>query len=519
MNKLLRRDFMMGALAAYIGQSCARAFQLGAVISATSPGGRAAGETNDTKALQRAIDAVHERGGGTVHIPPGRYVTGSLVLRSNVSLWLDNGATLVMSSDPKDFLPLETLSYDPKADRATASFQMALLTGDTVESVTIFGEGIIDCDRKRSGGPKPIALRRCSHVNISGITIRNAPSYNISLLGCDFVTIHGVTIQNGFSDGIDPDSSRNVRISNCFVESVDDAICLKASGALGERRATENVTIDNCVLRTASIHFKCGTESCGDFRNIAVSNCVFQGGMGMRHGNPGIALYTVDGGALDNVVLSNIAMRDVGTPLAILRGDRDRCGFGQGPGLLKSVRIANVIATGAKLCSVIAGIPGSPVSGIEIAGFSVTMINPGASNVALENVPEKPKQYPDPTMFGPLPASCLFLRHAEDVALRDLQLHIASGEARPAIVADDVSGLELLGGRDWATSATGPHLWFKNVRSSIVETVSTTPVADHAYRISGPKTSNLVFKTGTPHNFDRTLLLDGDVPRHAVHVN
>ena len=181
MNTVLRRDFILGALAAYIGQSRARAFQLGASIS-TTPAGRAAGETNDTKALQRAIDAAHERGGGTVHIPPGRYVVGSLVLRSNVSLWLDNGATLVMSSDPKDFLPSETLSYDPKADRATANFQMALLTGDAVESVTIFGEGMIDCDRKKSGGPKPIALRRCSHVNISGITIRNAPSYNISLL-------------------------------------------------------------------------------------------------------------------------------------------------------------------------------------------------------------------------------------------------------------------------------------------------------------------------------------------------
>jgi hypothetical protein len=86
-------------------------------------------------------------------------------------------------------------------------------------------------------------------------------------------------------------------------------------------------------------------------------------------------------------------------------------------------------------------------------------------------------------------------------------------------VADDISGLELLGSRDWATGATGPHLWFKNVRSSIVETVSTTSVADHAYRISGPKTSNLIFKASTPLNFDRTLLLDGDVPRHAVHVN
>ena len=423
-----------------------------------------------------------------------------------------------MSADAADFLSPEDLSYDPKADRATANFHVALLTGDGLENVTIFGEGTIDCNRAKGGGPKPIALRRCSHVNIRGITIRSAPSYNISLLGCDYVLIDGVTIQNGFSDGIDPDSCRYVRISNCFVESIDDAICLKASGALGERRPTENVTIDNCVLRTASIHFKCGTESCGDFRNIAVSNCVFQGGMGMRHGNPGIALYTVDGGALENIAISNIAMQDVGTPLAILRGNRDRCGLAQGPGLLKSVRIANVTASGAKLCSVIAGIPGAPVTGIEIKGFAVTMLNPGTSGVTLEAVPEKPKQYPDPTMFGPLPASGLFLRHAEDVALDDFQLHVATGEGRPAVVADDVSGLRLLGYKN-AAGLSGLHLWFRNISDSIVESTGSSPLADHSYRVSGPKTSGLVFKTTGSLHFDRVLLLDADVPGTAVVSN
>jgi polygalacturonase len=194
-------------------------------------------------------------------------------------------------------------------------------------------------------------------VGIREITIRNSPSYNISLRGCEFATIDGVAIQNGFSDGVDPDGSRHVRISNCFIESIDDAIILKASEALGVRGATEYITVDNCILRTASIHFKFGTESCGDFRDIAVANCVFQGGMSMHHGNLGIALYPIYGGALNNVMISNITMRDVGTPLAILRGDRDRCSFGGGPGDC--------------------GSSGAPVRGISIDGSSVTMANSG----------------------------------------------------------------------------------------------------------------------------------------------
>jgi hypothetical protein len=335
-------------------------------------------------------------------------------------------------------------------------------------------------------------------------------------LGCEFVTIDGVTIQNGFSDGIDPDCSRYVRISNCFVESVDDAIVLKSSGALGERSTTEYVTIDNCVLRTASIHFKCGTESCGDFRNIVVSNCVFQGGMGMRHGNPGIGLYTVDGGSLDNVAISNIVMHDVGTPLAILRGDRDHCSLGGAPGLLQSVRIANVIATGAKLASVIAGLPGAPVTGISIDGFSVTMANSDVGPTALAEIPEKPKAYPQPTMFGPLPAFGLFLRHASDLSLRDLQLQGAPQEKRPALVADDVTQMQLLGYRDGGGQAAS-HLWLNNVRDSIAECIGASAISPHSYRVSGAKTNNLYFKCGGSFEWDRVLSLDPDVSPHAVH--
>ena len=512
MHRLSRRTLLAGSFA-FTGLNAVRLWASQEQTATVTSDARPAGEKSDTRFLQNAIDAMQAKGGGTVHIAAGRYVCGSLLMRSKVSLWLDNGATLAMSEEPRDFFPPEHLAYNPHADRGTSDFRYALLVGDGLENVAIFGDGVIDCDPTKRRGPKPIAMRRCNQVRIEGITIRNASSYNISLLGCDFVAIDGVTIQGGLSDGIDPDCCRHVRISNCSIESVDDAICLKTSGSLGERRPTEDITVDNCILRTASIHFKCGTESCGDFRDIAVSNCIFEGGMGMRHGNPGIALYTTDGGALDGVVVSNIEMRDVDTPLAILRGDRDSCG-GDGAGVLQSVQIANVVATGAKLPSVIAGYPGAPVSGIGIDGFSVGMAAGGPGPALLDEIPERPAFYPDPTMFGALPACGLFLRHVEELRLRDFAIKPVAADERPLITADDVSALELLGftGR----AGDGRQLWLRNARDSVIECVSPHPPSDRSYRISGRKTSNLTLKGSGRFHWDRILELDAEVRREAI---
>jgi Pectate lyase superfamily protein len=510
-----RRDWIMGSLATCASARYAGAIEAVSLLSPISPGPRAAGETTDTKALQRAIDAASARGGGTVHLPPGHYVSGSLLLRSNVSLWLDNGAILTMSKESADFLSPETYDYDPKAGRSTADFRFALLAGDGVENVAIFGEGILEGNRTSIGGPKSIALRRCSHISVRGITIRNSAGRAISMLGCEFVDIDGVTVEKGTSDGIDPDCSRYVRISNCFVESVDDSMCLKASGALGERRATEYVTVENCVLRTASIHFKCGTESCGDFRGITVSNCVFQGGMGTRHGNPGIALYTTDGGALEDIAISNIVMRDVGVPLAIVRGNRDSCSVGSA-GPLRSIRLSNLLASGARLPSVIAGFPNAEVGSIAIDGFSITMASTGTGPGSLDMIPEASKAYPQPVMFGPLPAFGLFLRHVLDISLRDVMLQPAPQEVRPAIVADDVAGLRLFGYND-RSGDSASHLWFRNVRDSMVECVATSPAPDRSYRVEGAKTSNLHFKNSSgPFDRQRILEVGPGVPPGAI---
>jgi hypothetical protein len=481
-------------------------------------GPRAQAEASDTARLQRALDEAQRRGGGTVHIPAGNYVVGSLLLRSHVSIWLDNGATLTMSSDPNEFLSPDHLAFDPGANQATSDFRVALLVGEKVEYVTIYGQGIIECDNgKKGGGPKPIALRRCTHMSIHGITLRNAHNYNISMLGCEFVDIRGVWIHAGRADGIDPDCCRHIIISDCVIESVDDSLCLKASGSLGERGATEHITVTNCILHTASIHFKCGTESCGDFRNITLSNCVLEGGAGLRHGNPGIAFYTVDEGDLEDIAVSNITMRNVGTPLAIIRGDRDRCNQKKGPGILRAVTIDNVIASGAKLPSVIAGLPGAPVQNIRITGFSVSLETPRAGRPLKQEVPESPQAYPAPVMFGELPSFGLYLRHGENIHLSGVAFQAPKEETRPDIVIDDVTTLRL---RDHERQgdAAPVHLLLNDIQNGFVECLAVTPPPADAVQVGGSKTRDLYLQGQGSIDWRHHLHVGNEVSKTSVHT-
>ena len=184
---------------------------------------------------------------------------------------------------------------------------------------------------------------------MQGITIVRSPSYCVSLGGCEDVLVEGVTIRAAFSDGIDPDCCRRVRIANCDIESDDDALCLKASFLLGVRGATEDVVVTNCRMRSSSNCFKLGTESTGDFRQIVLSDCVFDGtapadrdASAAAEGG-GIAILTVDGGTIDGVTISNVVMRDVLAPLFVRLGNRGRDQQRATPGRLRNVVISGVI--------------------------------------------------------------------------------------------------------------------------------------------------------------------------------
>lgn len=266
----------------------------------TAFGAKGDGKTNDAPSIQKAIEACARQGGGMVYVPAGSFLTGTILLRSNVTLHISPGATLWGGRHAIDFQP-------PHLIYAKDAQNIAIEGGGTIDgNGTAFWESDF---RPKPERPRDyIQFDDCRHVRIENIHLRNLPGWGIRPLRCDGVVIHGISIINDMrspnTDGIDPDSSRNVMISDSYIETGDDAICLKTGSPSNERStlATENVTVTNCVLISDDSAIKFGTGSYGDFRNCTFSNCVISGT------HYGLAVYIKDGGTVEGIAFSNITI-------------------------------------------------------------------------------------------------------------------------------------------------------------------------------------------------------------------
>jgi polygalacturonase len=407
-------------------------------------GARGDGVAKDTAAIQRAIDDQARRGGGAVVVPPGRYLCGTIHLRSFITLELQNGALLLGSPGKAEYDPYEKLPYPVLEDEETSYFRQALVTGEDLEHVAITGQGIIDGNRNRRGGPKTVALKNCRHVSVRGITVRNSANYSLSFLGCDWVDVDGVTVLNGQADGIDPDNCRFVRIANCYVESRDDAICLKASTALGRPAVTEGITVTNCVIRTNSANFKLGTESAGTFRNIAFSNSVILPRSEGRRSTAGFEISMVDGGIIEDVAIADISVQGASAPFFIRLGNRGRGQAAPKPGVLRGILVDNLVARGAQLAASVTGLPGSPVQDVMLQNLLIES-DGGRPDAPAAVVPEMPDAYPKAWMFGHLPSFGLFARHVDGLKMRNVKIRLKAPDGRPALLFDDVREKSLTG--------------------------------------------------------------------------
>jgi hypothetical protein len=497
-------------------------------------GARGDGLTKDTLALQAAIDAAGTHGGGTILFPPGRYLSGTLHLRSNVSMRLAGGATLIASLNDADFDSYESLSagsittakltwivpprlrrpVSPAAGSAVVSNTIdnpdttyahySLIVGDHVSNVTIDGAGAVDGNRTGRGGPKLLAFKNCRHIAVRGITLRNAPNYNISLIGTEDADLENLTIVNGYADGIDPDDSRLVRIANCYIDTLDDAICAKASLALGHRLATENLVVTNCILRTSNNGFKFGTESEGDLRNVTFSNSVI---LRRTHGRApitGVAIESADGGEVSGVTVSNVVMRGVRTPIFLRLGDRGRGMTVRYPGRIGDVTISNVTALDAANPSSIDGLPGFPIRDVTIADVDTQEI--GGNRFIGLAVPELPQAYPQGEMFGVLPAYSLYARHIDGLTINNWRNRWERKDLRPAAIFDDVRDLQVLGFD--ARGAVGPEplILLRDVGNALVESISAGQPGALLLQAEGADTGNIAVVAGDqPHYGGRGL--------------
>ncbi len=323
----------------------------------------------DTPAIQAAIDAAHAAGGGTVHFPAGDYLSGALTVRSNVTLDLEPGATLFASQDKANY---------PEG-------RSELLFAEDAENIRLIGSGAIHGQATADLRRKPpieepwpefrtriLFFRGCRNVHIRDITILYSDSWTLHLQRCDTVYIDGVTIHNNYfrtnSDGIDPNSCRNVHISNCHIVAGDDCIVLKAT----EDAPCENVVIVNCTLETIATALKLGTESVGDFRDIRVSNCT------IRNSPVGIGFFMKDGGTMERVSFDNISIETADpTEVAYARNsvfpiflDIEKRHDDSPAGRIREVTFSNLdIHTMGS--SVIQGMPERPVENVTLRDVTV----------------------------------------------------------------------------------------------------------------------------------------------------
>ncbi len=431
---------------------------------------RSNGSTLNTTAIQKAVDFIHEQGGGTLVFYVGRYLTGNIQLKSNVTIELKEGAILVGSTNIYDYninTPYSSLVFAYQA-----------------ENIEIKGKGVIDgqgrsvvynlldqvhkgllsdelkLDRPGKYRPRAIYFRECKNVAISGINIRNAAEWVQVYDQCENLVIDGITVDSKAfwnNDGLDIVDCKEVKVLNSFIDASDDAICFKSHDAT---KICENVEVRNCVARSSANGIKFGTVTSGGYKNFKiVNNKVYD------TFRSAITIATPDGGTVDNILVDSLYAYNTGNAIYLRIGSRRNKNR---TGTMNNITIRNMVAeipatkpdAGYEYegpiedlprnisPSSIVGLPGQDITNVTLQ--NIHLIYPGGSNPnyayrgtnpnELDSIPEMPSAYPEFSQFKELPAWGFYIRHAKNITFENITLTAKEKEYRPAIVLDDVKG-------------------------------------------------------------------------------
>jgi polygalacturonase len=472
-----------------------------AVFNVRNYGAIGDGKALDSKAINAAIEAASAAGGGTVYLPAGTYASYSIRLKSHISLYLDQGAVLLAESVPHEgttsggYDAAEPQGpWEPYQDYGHNHWHNSLIWGEDLHDIAILGHGLIwgkglsrgwdnQLDLPLSSRPgvgnKAIALKNCHNVTLRDFSILQGGWFGLLATGVDNLTVDNLLVDTN-RDGFDFDCCKNVRVSNCTVNSPwDDAICPKSSYALGYPRISENITITNCMVtgnyqlgsvldgtwkefkpedkayRTGRI--KCGTESNGGFRNITVSNCVFD------HCH-GFILESEDGAICEDITITGIAMRGTfSSPIFIRLGTRMRGPKDAKVGYIRRLSISNISSSGATLTpAILSGVPGYAIEDVKISDVYLHQLGGADASLAALQPPENEAKYPDPEMFGDIPACGFFLRHIRNLEMSNVEIATESPDPRPAFWIKDVQGADFFRVRV-PRSASAPAFDLQNV--------------------------------------------------------
>ncbi len=469
------------------------------------------GKRSDTQSILAAIKFCASQGGGTVYFPPGKYLTGALKLESNIRLHLDSGAIVLGSQDPKDY-PVYPNPW-PDGTRQISS----LIYGEDLVNVSLSGQGVIDGQgrawwvrewlrsaKKRVpvpgltesqrreeiaklqfGRPRLIRLVRCRNVRLEGVTLTNSPEWTVNPVFCEYVTIDGVTILNPVpspnTDGIDPESCRNVHISNCHIDVGDDCIAIKSGkDEVGRRvgRPCENITITN--LTTAHGHggVSIGSEMSGGVRNVAISNCAFLGTQrGIR-----IKTQRGRGGEVEGIVAANITMQDVPEAFTLTmfytQGDvESKHLVGEGTPRFRNFHFSNMTAQGSRSAGQITGLREMPISSVVLNNIRVD----AARGFSCHN--------------------------ARELRLHDVRIESSEG---PALSAKNVASLEINGFYSSSPHTGTAVIELDQVEDVFVHGCYASRGTSRFLKVSGNRSSNIMLRANNlGHVPQRVVLAEG----------
>lgn len=424
--------------------------RLSTVFDITQFGADPTGATLSTSAFATSIQACLDNGGGTVYVPAGTFLSGAIELKSNVHLYLSAGARLAFSQNFSDY-PVILSQWEGAEQQA----YMPMIYGKNSESVSITGQGTLDGQGEfwwkqfKAGAlslprPRLVSFEDCSRITIDGIRLINSPAWTVNPIRCNNVTINNVTIINPAdspnTDGINPDSSKNVHISNCHVDVGDDCITIKSGTEKCPTMVScENITIVNCTLVHGHGGVVIGSEMSGGVRNVVISNCVFEGT------DRGIRMKTRRGrgGVVEDIIVSNLVMNHVICPIVIHQyyfcGERgnDQAVQDRSPQhvtsatpVFRNIRFCNIIARNAHAAAAfIFGLPEMPVSQITFSYVTISM-----SENASEGLPAM--------MSGlqPMKKQGIYCCNIQDVCFDHVTIYEQEG---PAITLDNSHGIRL----------------------------------------------------------------------------
>lgn len=427
---------------------------------------------NNSSAIQQAIDAAAKNGGGRVIVPAGNFMSGPLLLKNGVELHLDDEAVLLGSTNRLDYSENKMAVISARDQHDIAISGNGTINGQGRELVInllqLLTDGKVqdpEWKLKRPGEknrPNLLYLKDCKNVKVTNVTLKDASGWVQSYNGCIAVTIDHMKVESMAywnNDGIDIVDSKDVKITNSYFNAADDAICLKSENP---DKSCENITVENCVLRSSANGFKLGTGSSGGFKKIRINHLTVYNTY-----RSAIALESVDGAVIEDVDIRNITAKNTGNAIFIRLGHRNKS---EKYSTIQRVYIGNVTAeipSGKPdmgypmegplpkvpphnlVPSSIIGIPGHPVKEVVLENIEIVYGGGASKQVAevllnkLSTVTENEAGYPEFTMFGELPAWALYIRHAEGITLKNVKVSYLENDFRPAIVTDDVKGLIL----------------------------------------------------------------------------